>query len=131
MSISNYLEAAWLSSAFKNTAYTPPTTVYLALYTTDPTDADIGTEVTGGSYARQSVAFGTVNQVSGKATILNSADITFPTASAGWGTVGFVGVRDASTGGNLLYSGAVGSSRAVLSGDIVKFLTGEISIDLD
>ena len=50
--MSNYLENALVNAVLRNTSYTSPATVYLALYTSDPTDADAGTEVSGTSYAR-------------------------------------------------------------------------------
>ena len=42
---SNYLENAIINAVLRNTAYTSPSTVYVSLYTSDPTDADTGTEV--------------------------------------------------------------------------------------
>ena len=54
---SNYLENAIIDAVLRNTSYTSPTTVYVGLFTTDPTDADSGTEVSGGSYARTAVTF--------------------------------------------------------------------------
>ncbi len=51
--MSNYLENALINATLRNTSYTSPTTVYVALYTSDPTDADSGTECSGTSYARQ------------------------------------------------------------------------------
>jgi len=56
--MSNYLENALINATLRNTSYTSPATVYLALYTSDPTDADTGTEVTGNAYVRQSITFG-------------------------------------------------------------------------
>ena len=50
--LSNYLEQKLLDHIYNEVAYSVPTTIYVALYTDDPTDADVGTEVTGGSYAR-------------------------------------------------------------------------------
>ena len=50
---SNFMENKIIDHMLRNQAYTPPATVYVALYTSDPTDADTGTEVSGGSYARQ------------------------------------------------------------------------------
>ena len=95
--MSNYLENALINATLRNTSYTSVATIYVALYTTDPTDADTGTEVTGGSYARTSVTFAAPsNGVS-----LSSADCTFPTCTAAWGTVTHMGLRDASTAGNV------------------------------
>ena len=56
--MSNYLENALINVTLRATGYTAPTTVYVALYTSDPTDADTGTECSGTSYARQAVTFG-------------------------------------------------------------------------
>lgn len=124
--MSNYLETALVNVTLRGTAYTAPTTVYLALYTTDPTDADTGTEVTGGSYARQAMTFAAPSD---GATSL-STNVTFPQATAGWGTVTHVGIRDAVTGGNLLYYTPMTTARAILTGDTVAFLTGQIPVTL-
>jgi hypothetical protein len=123
--ISNYLENKLLDHTLRNTSYTSPTTVYLALYTSNPTDADSGTEVSGGSYARQTVAF----SAAASGTISNSADITFTSMPAA--TVTHVGVRDASSAGNLLYHGSLSSSKSVDSGDTFKISTGDLDISLD
>lgn len=124
--MSNYLENALINATLRATTFTAPATVYLALYTTDPTDADTGTEVSGGSYARQSITFGSPSN--GVST--NSADITFPTATGSWGTVAYVGIRDASTTGNLLYHAPLTTSKAIDTGDIFKVTTGNLSVTL-
>lgn len=121
---SNYLENAMINAVLRNTTYTSPATVYLALYTTDPTEADTGTEVSGGSYARQSVAFSAPSD----GATSNSGDITFPTATANWGTITHVGLRDASSGGNLLYYAALAASKTVNSNDVFKVLTGDLDV---
>ena len=124
--ISNYLENELYDHILRNLAYTSPTTVYVALYTDDPTDGDSGTEVTGGSYARQSVAFGAPADGAGD----NSSDITFPTASASWGTVTHIGLRDAVSGGNLLLHSALTASKAVGNGDTFKINAGDLDVSL-
>jgi len=81
-------------------------TVSIALFTAVGTDAGTGfTEVTGGSYARVTTSGGNWNAASSSApsTVSNSATLTFPTATASWGTVIAVGAYDASTSGNLLW----------------------------
>jgi hypothetical protein len=124
--MSNYLENALINATLRATTYTAPATVYVALYTSDPTDADTGTEVTGGSYARTAVTMGAPsNGVS-----LNSADVTFPTCTASWGVVAFVGLRDASTAGNLLYHSPLDESKTVGIGDVFKITTGNLSVTL-
>ena len=125
--MSNYLENALINATLRNTSYTSPATVYVALYTADPTDADItANEVTGGSYARTSVTFAAPsNGVS-----LNSADVTFPTCTSAGGTVTHIGLTDASTSGNLLYHSPLDVSKTIASGDIFKITTGNLSVTL-
>lgn len=124
--MSNYLENALINATLRNTSYTSPTTTYLALYTSDPTDADTGTEISGGSYARQAITFGAPSN----GVTTNSAAIEFPTATGSWGTITHVGIRDASTGGNLLYHTPLDASKAINSGDIFRISTGNLSVTL-
>lgn len=131
MNVSNYLATALLNQVFRNTVYTKPTTVYVALYTSNPTAADTGQEVSGGAYARQAVTFAAPIVENGKQTIKNSADIQFPIATADWGTVTHVGIRDAATGGNLLYFGALDSPRSILTNDRFKILASSAVLTLN
>jgi len=124
--MSNYLENALINATLRNTSYTTPTTVYLALYTADPTDADSGTEVSGTSYARQSITFGAPSN--GVST--NSAAIEFPQAGGSWGTVTHVGIRDASTSGNLLFHTALDASKTIATGDVFRVAIGSLSVTL-
>lgn len=123
---SNYLENALINAVLRNTTYTSPATVYVSLYTSDPTDADSGTEVTGGSYARTAVTFGAPSN--GVST--NSGDVTFPTCTSSWGTVTHIGIHDASTSGNLLFHTPLDTSKTIDSGDIFKITTGNLSVTL-
>ena len=123
---SNFLENALINATLRATTYTSPATVYVSLYTTDPTDADTGTEVSGGSYARTAVTMGAPSN--GVST--NSADVTFPTATASWGTVTHIGIHDASTSGNLLFHTPLDTSKTIDSGDIFKIETGNLSVTL-
>ena len=124
--MSNYLENALINATLRNTSYTSPATVYVGLYTSDPADADTGTEVSGGSYARTAVTFGSPSD--GVST--NSAAVEFPQATGSWGTVGWIGILDASTSGNLLYHTALDASKTIASGDIFKIATGSLSVTL-
>jgi len=113
--LSNYAETAITNNFFRNTGYSTPVNTYCALYTTNPTDADIGNEVStiGTGYARQPVTWSApaVTSVPGvfenKYAIRNTTDIVFPTAQADWGLVTHWGIRDANTAGNLLAYGEV------------------------
>jgi hypothetical protein len=124
--MSNYLETALINGTLRGTTYTAPTTVYVGLYTSDPTDANTGTEVSGGSYARTAVTFGAPSN--GVST--NSAAVEFPQATGTWGTVAYIGILDASTSGNLLYHTALDASKTIASGDIFKIAIGSLSVTL-
>ena len=124
--LSNYLENALINVTLRATSYTAPTTVYVALFTTDPTDAATGTEVTGGAYARTSVAFAAPSN----GAAASSADCTFPTCTLTWGTVSHIGIFDASTSGNLLYHTPLDASKTVDAADIFKISSGSLSVTL-
>jgi hypothetical protein len=124
--ISNFLENALINATLRNTAYVSPTTVYVALYTTDPTDDGSGTEVSGGSYARIAATFGAPSNGSSSIT----ADVTFSQATANWGVVTHFGIHDALTGGNLLYHGQLTASKNVETGDLFKIPTGQLTVTL-
>ena len=124
--ISNFLENAIINATLRNTTYTSVATVYVSLWTSDPTDAGSGTEVSGGSYARTAVTFASPSN----GVTTNSADVTFPTATAAWGTVGWIGINDASTSGNLLYHSPLDTSKTIDTGDIFKISTGNLSVTL-
>ena len=126
MSFSNYLETKVLAHTFSNTAYTTPGTVYVGLFTSSPSENGSGTEVSGGSYARQSGAFTTSGN-----TATTSAAIEFPTATASWGTITHIGIYDASSAGNLLAYAALTASKAIASGDVFRIPAGDIDITLD
>ena len=124
--MSNFLENALINATLRNTTYTSPATVYVSLWTSDPTDAGSGTEVSGGSYARTAVTFGSPSN----GVTTNNADVTFPTATASWGVVGWIGINDAVTSGNLLYHSPLDTSKVIDSGDIFKIITGNLSVTL-
>ncbi len=124
--MSTYLENALINATLRNTSYTSPSTVYVGLYTSDPTDANTGTEVSGGSYTRTAVTMG--SPTDGVST--NSAAVEFPQASGSWGTVGWIGILDASSSGNLLYHTALDVSKTISSGDIFKIAIGSLSVTL-
>ncbi|MEK4349665.1 MULTISPECIES: phage tail fiber protein [Paenibacillus] len=128
MQISNYLSAALLNAALRNTAFTGPATVYIALYKSDPTAADTGTEVSGGSYARQAVTFGAPTLVSGQQTVANTAEVVFPVATADWGLVTHIGLRTAATGGSLLWTKPLDNPRTLLVGDRPRFAVSSTSV---
>jgi hypothetical protein len=124
--MSNFLEDALINATLRNTTYTSVATVYVSLWTSDPTDAGSGTEVSGGSYARTAVTFAAPSN----GVTTNSADVTFPTATGSWGVVGWIGINDAATSGNLLYHSPLDTSKTIDTGDIFKISTGNLSVTL-
>jgi len=124
--LSNYLENALINATLRATTYTSPATVYVALFTTDPTDANSGTEVSGGAYARTAVTFAAPSN----GVTTNSADVTFPTCTLAWGIVTHIGIYDASTSGNLLYHTPLDASKTVDTADIFKISSGSLSVTL-
>jgi hypothetical protein len=125
--ISNYLENALLNATLRNTTYTSPATVYAGLFTSDPTDAGSGTEVSGGSYARKAITFAAP---SNGVTTNSAAACEFDQATGSWGTITHFGIFDALTTGNLLYHGALTTSKTISSGDVFKFATSSVSVTL-
>ena len=127
--LSNYAEDLVLDWLFTAASATRPTTWYVALYTVAPGEGGGGTEVSGGSYVRQSVSF----TVSGTAPTqaANSAAVEFPTATASWGTVVAAAIYDASTSGNMLAFANLTTSKAIDSGDVLRFNTGTLVVTLD
>lgn len=126
MSFSNTYETNVLTWTFTNSAVTRPTAWYIALYTSDPGEAQGGTEVSGGSYVRQSATF----TVTGD-TATNSAAIEFPAASASWGNITHVAVVDASTAGTQIAYAALTTSKTIDTGDILRIPTGDLDITLN
>jgi hypothetical protein len=125
--LSNYLENKLLDHVLRNESYTSPTTVYVGLYTSDPGDDNSGTEVSGGSYARQIL---NVTTATG-GIVTSSADVTFPQATAQWGTISHIGLLDAITSGNLLMHTALTTSKTVDADDVIKINTGSLTVQLD
>lgn len=125
--LSNYLENKLLDHILKNVSYTSPTTVYVGLFLTDPTDDGSGTEVSGGSYARKTLS---VTTASG-GIVTSSADVTFDQATGNWGTVAYIGLFDAITSGNLLMHTALTTSKVIETGDIFKIPSGNLTATLD
>jgi hypothetical protein len=126
MSFSNTFETRVLTWVFTNGTATRPTAWYLGLYTAAPGEGGGGTEVSGGSYAREVLAL----TVSGNAATNGSA-IEFTAATASWGTVTYVGIFDASTSGTLIAYSALDTSKTVGIGDILRFSIGDLDVTLD
>lgn len=130
MNISDYLRTALLNHALGVAAYTPPNTVWAGLYNTPPpTSAGGGTEVPATDYGRVLTSWG----VASVGLISNSADIRFPASGvtlSNWGTVTAVGIFDSSSGGNLLFYGALSASVLQALGSTFLVPTPDLIITL-
>lgn len=129
--MSDYLENKLIDHIFRGRSYTAPTQLWIGLLTAAPSDSGGGTEVSGGAYARatpgvnsdtawKATQGGTPAAASSGTTGLtaNPAAITFPAPSgANWGVITHFGIYDASSGGNLLFHGALGVAKTVNNGD--------------
>lgn len=138
--MSDFLENKLIDQLFRGQSAPTTSTLYVGLLTSAPSDTGGGTEVSGGSYARVSVSSSLANwagtQSAGSTTASsgtggqtsNNAAITFPTPTAGWGTVTHFGIYDASTSGNLLFYGALTISKTINEADTVTFPAASLSI---
>lgn len=124
--MSNYLENGLLNAVLRNTSYTSPSTVFVALYTDNPGEGGTGTEISGGSYARKDVTFGAPSN----GVCTNSSAVEFAQATGTWGTVSHIGLHDAITTGNLLFYTELTTSKTIESGDIFKIAAGSLSVTL-
>ena len=130
-SITDFLELELLDHTLNNAAYTPPTTLYLALATADPTDAATGASMNevanSGSYARTAITFGAESS----RRVTQDADVDFPQATGSWGTVTHWAVVDSAThgAGNVLAHGALGESKSVVSGNSPTVASGEVYVE--
>lgn len=126
---SNYLENALLNYVLGRTPWTPPDSVYVALYTVAPGENSSGTEVssTGTGYTRVQVPNDTTYwPTTSNGQKSNAMDIVWPIAQSDWGTVVAWALCDAATGGNILIYGDVQPSRPVIAGDIPRFQAGTL-----
>lgn len=123
--LTNYLESKLIDHFLGTTTYTKPTAVYVGLFTVSPGEAGGGTEVTGGSYARQVATFGAATL--GATT--NSANIDFTGMPAA--TTVAIGIFDAVTSGNMLLYGALTTNKTTDAGDTLRIATGSLSVSID
>ena len=125
MSLTNAFETSTLKYLLTTDSVTRPTAWYVGLFTSDPTDTGAaGTEVSGNGYTRKVAAF----TVTGD-TASNSASIEFPAASGGnWGTIGWIGIMDASSGGNMIIHSALTTAKAINDGDVFRIPTGDLDV---
>ena len=124
--------STWMEDKIVNfmrgVAVTGHTAVYVALFTSDAglEGGVITSEVSGGSYARQLAGL----SASADGVSANAADITFPTATASWGTVTHVALMDTITAGNVVMHSILDASKTVGSGDTFKINAGDLDVTI-
>jgi hypothetical protein len=124
--LSDYSEKLILDYLMTSGSATRPTAWYVGLYTSAPSDAGGGTELSGSGYARETVAFAAAT--SGAGTTSNSGAVVFTADGGDWGSVTHMGIHDASSSGNLLWHGALAAAKTVLDGDSLEFAVGNIDL---
>jgi hypothetical protein len=122
--LSNYLVTALVNLLTNQGTYTSPATLYAALYTASPGQGNTGPEVStvGTGYTRQPVTWSSV--VSNQST--NTEVITFPLATSNWGTINFVALFDAASGGNLLAFAPATISINITTGSVFQINIGDL-----
>jgi hypothetical protein len=126
MDFSNYLANKIISATVRNTPYDTPDSVWVALYTTDPTKDDKGAEVREPSYNRQELSMSV--PVNGESE--NSAQVDFAQATSNWGNITYIGIRDQAFDGNLLYYTELDNAKNILSGDQFRIDADRLTLKL-
>lgn len=140
--MSNYLENKMLDHILRGQSFsaTSPASLYIALFTSAPSDAGGGTEVSGNNYSRialtrnltnwaGSQGLATTEVSSGTSGITsNNTQIAFPLPSASWGTVTHFALFDALTAGNLIFWGQLTTPQVIAVNNSVTFAPGALAI---
>ena len=126
MDFSNYLANKLISATVRKLAYTTPAQPYVALYTTDPTKDNTGTEVSGVTYYRLPVTM--KNPVAGFSE--NENEMEWAIATTVWGTITHVGIMDAEVGGNLMYFAELLEPKNITVGDQFQITTENLKLTL-
>lgn len=124
---STYLQNAHLNWLKGTQMPTPPSALYVGLFSADPTDAGLtANEVTTTirPAGRVTATFGAISGTN-TSTMTNNAVVDFGSA-AGGATVTYFGVFDAASGGNMLGSGSIAGG-TVATANAVSFAAGALT----
>lgn len=122
--LTNTAENKMLDALVGTASYSANTPIKLALVTAAGSDSAAGTEVSGGSYARQTITFNSA----ASGSIDNASAVSFtnmPTCTV----VGIELWDSAGTPVRLAY-GSLTSSKSLTSGDTLEFAAGSITLSL-
>jgi hypothetical protein len=132
MSFSDTIEGSVLDHFFGLATWTAPAAIFAAASTDDPTDDGSGiAEPSDTSYARVEIGIGSDNWTRTDNSVVNDNAVAFPEASESWGTIAYLGFFTAAEGGTFLGAAALAASKAVDTGDTLRFAAGEIEITQD
>ena len=137
----NYLERRILDFIFKNNSLSfssPGDSIYVGLATAITNTGELGTsevtEATFTNYARKQVTASNWTTIGADSTdtqtVTNAAAIDFPASGGTSNTITHVFVVDASSGGNILFVGALDASKVIATGDIFRINAGNLTIEL-
>lgn len=141
--LTDYAENKIVDALMRGQSLGAPATFHIGLDTGSCTETGGGTEVTGGSYARVAVTSSLANwagtQSAGSTvassgtggTTSNNNVVSFPTPTAGWGTVVSMRFWDAASSGNAWVCIALTSNQTINTGNAVSFPAGTLSLQVD
>lgn len=127
--MTSFLQKKVLDDFLSIASYTVPTTVYVSLHTASPGESGShAAEIALAGYARKSItgSMSAADATSGIST--NTATITFGPAGADWGIIGWLGVEDALTVGNMCFYGATTTAKTILNGASFVLIIGQLSL---
>jgi len=129
---SDFQHHLFMEKVFHGIDWTVYTDIFVALFITLPNLAGSGGQEVndvGTNYTRISVPVGSGNWDVSGLEYSNAEDITYGVPSATWGTIVGAGLYDASTGGHLLYTAPLTTSKSVSAGDgAPKILANQLRI---
>lgn len=130
--LTNYAENILIEALFRNSTLSRPTTWFIALSTT--TVAEDGTNITepgDANYARMELDTGAASEWSDPSSgplTDNTAELAWPAADTGFGTILDVVLFDAITSGNAWFFSPLGSSVTVNAGEVFRFQAGDLDV---
>jgi len=129
---SDFLEDSLVSATLRGTTYTGAG-VFVALFTSNPTDAGTGTELSDSAYVRQR-AHGTVVSdgftAPSNGSASNARNLVFPPIADAQVIVTHWAIFDAQNSGNMLYHNSLLNPKTLDPTDVLSFPIGSLIVTL-
>ena len=125
MAFTAYTDQNLLNHLLGPTAFTKPAALYVALFVGDPSSGGTEISTSGSGYVRQSASFTVTSGVAS-----NTADIEWPVATSTWGSISWVAIYNASTGGNQLVTAQLTSAKTIAAGDVIRIPANDLDVTL-